>query len=77
MMLLFDQRKLPRTMNRKEWRGIDRWRRVTQHKLREAMERQVQALSAIRDDLGAYGTATHLHAMERLINPPVLIGPGQ
>jgi hypothetical protein len=77
MNLIFNLRKLPRTMTKREWREIDRWRRVAERKLREAIQRQTEALAAMRDDLGAYGTATHLHAIERLINPPALIGPYQ
>jgi hypothetical protein len=76
-MLLFDQKRLPRSMKREEWREVDRWRRITQRKLREATERDADAIRRAREELGAFGSATLLLAAERLVNPPVLIWPYQ
>lgn len=73
MNLLFDSAKLPRTMKRSEWKAIDSWRRSMVKTLSRDLARQVE-------NVLIYGT-NHpewaAEARERIINPPILIGPHQ
>lgn len=75
--LLFDQKRLPRSMKRAEWREIDRWRRMTQRKLREVAESRAASIRHASEDLGAFGSIMLLIEAEKLINPSVVIGPYQ
>ena len=73
MQLYFVPTKLPRTMSRKEWKECDRWRRVTQKKLAEEMQKKI-------DMLATFGTTELEQRMKRdIINeaiyPPLLLGP--
>lgn len=77
MILMFNPKVLPRTMTRKEWRDIDRWRRLTQKDLRAAAQREEETLRHMCEDLGAFGTARLVQRIDRMVNPPVLIGPYQ
>lgn len=73
--LSFNQEKIPRTMTRAEWREVHRWRRVTQHKLKEMAEREIEAFRRMSEDLGTYGVARMRIAMDNIVNPPVLFYP--
>lgn len=73
LAIMLDIRRFPRSMSRKEWREIDRWRRVTQRRINEETARQLY-------NLGAYGTThpeIYRDVMERIVNPPMLMGPYQ
>lgn len=71
MILAFNPAKIPRTTTRSAWRDIWRWKRETEKRLREHVERQ-------REMLILYGT-THPELArdisERLIYPPVVHYP--
>lgn len=74
MFLVFDPTKLPRTWTREQWREVWRWKRVTEKRLVEHTERQITEIicfgstmpSEMRRDL-----------IDRISNPPLLIGPYQ
>jgi hypothetical protein len=73
MMLHFDQTKVPRSTTRAEWREMDRWRRTTEARIRAEQYKQLEMLTL-------YGTTNPELAAEladRIINPPVLLGPHQ
>ena len=73
MVLLFDINKVPRSTTRAEWREMDRWRRSTEARLRAERYKQLEMLTI-------YGTTNPELAAEladRVINPPVLLGPHQ
>lgn len=69
--LIFNPRKIPRTITRQEWKEIHRWRRVTQKNINEMIQLGRNRLTILgpgkqRDDL-----------IDRMINPPVILGPYQ
>jgi hypothetical protein len=67
MMLYFVPKTLPRTMTRAQWKEADRWRRMTEKKLRDQMaERIANAL--------LFGTS-HPELLDSIVNPPLLIHP--
>lgn len=73
MMLVFDPTKVPRSIGREEWRLMHRWCRVASREISEQN-------TALIKNLGAFGS-THpefvARAVERLVNPPILLGPWQ
>jgi hypothetical protein len=71
MRLLFNPAKLPRTMTRKEWKEIDRWRRVVTRKLRESLEQRLSEVF-IRG-----GEKFLIDVLDEAVNPPLLLGPYQ
>ena len=69
VQLLFNQRAIPRTTTRQEWREIDRWRRSTQRITAEHTRDMSDAIG----HLVAFGqVAVAIDVTERLINPPVI-----
>lgn len=71
MNLLWTPDKLPRTMTRKQWRKIDRWRRVTEKSLdaqRRESARQAQMIATSRPDIAS-------RMFDRLMNPALLVHP--
>lgn len=70
--LIFQPERIPRTTTRAQWREIDRWRRVTEKRLRGWREEQSREIGQIalagHRDLAA-------RMAERLINPAVMIYP--
>ena len=68
--LYFNPSKFPRTITRKEWRDIWRWKRVTEKQL--AIEARAQI-----ESLHYYGTTMPRHIrdemLDNIINPPLLI----
>jgi hypothetical protein len=69
MKLYFDPQKLPRTIDRREWRELHRWQRLTKKELIKHEEELVQKL---KDP--AYGHARN-HIIDELVYPPLLFGP--
>jgi hypothetical protein len=69
LQLYFNPALFPRTITRKEWKKIWRWKRITQKRLAEEFEQQ-------RLNLIMFGT-THpdikADMLDRMINPPLLI----
>ena len=72
MRLLFDQRKVPRSTSRAEWREIDRWCRTTRRELaeHELWQRDLLAVSGSTNPMRA-------HLIDAMINPPLVLGPHQ
>lgn len=74
MMLLWDATKFPRTMKQHEWKEADRWRRVTEKKLKREMKQRFA-------NLVAFGTthpeinAIYERMVDEIVNPPLLLGP--
>lgn len=72
MILVFNPERLSRSINRKEWKDIWRWKRVTEKQLAKSISEQIQLL-------GAYGTTMPEYMrkdmIDRLIHPPVCIYP--
>lgn len=72
MILVFNPSRLSRSITRKEWKDIWRWKRVTEKQLKKSVEEQIGLLIA-------YG-ATMPDGLRRDIidvvtNPPLLIYP--
>ena len=73
MMLYFDPAKLPRSMTKAQWKDAHRWVRQTTKKLHAAMdERLAQVMLYGR----TMDPALKCAAMNKFINPPMLLGPG-
>lgn len=68
--LYFVLSKFPRTINRKQWREIWRWKRLTQKQLAVEVSKQLEML-------GAYGSTTpdyiRQDMLDNMINPPLLV----
>lgn len=65
MRLLWQPNHLPRTMSRREWREIYRWKRVEEKKLLR-MERETLRFAVEFNELDM---------LDRIVNPPLLIHP--
>lgn len=65
MKLLWMPTRLPRTMSRREWREIYRWKRVEEKKLRQ-MEIEAIRIAAMFD---------RAEMLDRIVNPPLLLHP--
>ena len=74
MKLILELRKIPRTVNRTEWYGIWRWKRVIEKKIAEEARKQSELLTI-------YGNTLPVNLKEKiagsLMNPPLLLGPYQ
>lgn len=70
VQLYFNPSKFPRTISRKEWKEIWRWKRVVQKQLVIELER-------MQEQLILYGTTILPQAkadiIEKMVNPPLLI----
>lgn len=63
MKLLWLPDNLPRTMTRREWRDLNRWKRVQEKELRQAEAEAMKAAIALgRPDM-----------LDRIVNPPLLV----
>jgi hypothetical protein len=65
LQLYFVPQMFPRTITRKEWKEIWRWKRVTEKKLEKELEKQIS-------NLVIYG-CSHPEWLDGIINPPLLI----
>lgn len=65
LALHFVPNKFPRTITRREWKEIWRWKRLAQKQLAEETEKRM--LNFI-----LYGTS-HPELLDDLINPPLLV----
>lgn len=67
--LYFDSTKFDRSIGRKEWEEIWRWKRITEKKLSKALQQQI-------DNLVVFGT-THPELcqdlIDKIINRPLFI----
>lgn len=70
LQLYFYPQGFPRTIGRKEWKEIWRWRRIVQKKLIEELQRQTDNLIMYGDTLPRY---MREDMYDKLINPPLLI----
>lgn len=72
MILVFNPSRLSRSITRKEWNEIWRWKRVTERQLARSISEQMQLL-------GAYGTTMPEYMrkdmIDTIVNPPVCIYP--
>lgn len=70
LQLYFVPHLFPRTIGRKEWRDIFRWKRTTEKKLEAELDKQL-------DDFAVYGSTwlpqMRQDFMDRVVNPPLLI----
>lgn len=70
LKLLFVLSKFPRTIGRKEWKEIWRWKRVTEKELKK---HEAEMLERMRN-FAAFGTThpeMYQDMIERIINPPI------
>jgi hypothetical protein len=74
LKLLFVPEKIPRTITRKEWYEMWRWKRVTEKKLKEEVEKQFNFLRTYGTTMPDYQKKDLL---DKLINPPLVLGPYQ
>lgn len=65
LVLYFDPAKFPRTITRKEWKEIWRWKRMTEKALVKELEEQMLNISL-------FG-CSHPDMLDRIINPPLLV----
>lgn len=68
--LHFVPTKFSRATTRAEWREIDRWRRVTQKKLTEENQRQINDFIAFGSTMLPQARADFL---DRMTYPPLLV----
>lgn len=70
LQLYFNPAKFPRTIKRDEWKEIWRWKRITENKLIEATETQLQNLVIFGSTMPRY---VRDDIMDKTINPPLLV----
>jgi len=70
LALYFVPQLFPRTITRKEWRKIDRWRRVTQKQLAAAAADQMRNFAAFGSTMPQRMRDDFLNEM---VNPPLLV----
>lgn len=68
MILVFNPEHLSRSINRKEWKEMWRWKRVTEKQLKKSIEEQFGLLVA-------YGTTMRKDMIDVITNPPLLMYP--
>lgn len=72
MLLVFNPERLSRSINRKEWKEIWRWKRVTERQLKKSLGEQIGLLVA-------YGTTMPEHMrkymVDVVVNPSLLMYP--
>lgn len=69
--LLFSQQAIPRTTTREQWRGIDRWRRITQR----IVDKNAAAMDDAIRHLAFGHVVVAIDLMEARISPPLIIYP--
>ena len=76
MILVFDQREVPRSTTRREWREIDRWRRNAERSCREHGDRQLAAFTALGSSECPQNpqiVRMKHDLIEELVRPPLLM----
>lgn len=68
--LYFNPSKFPRTIKRKEWKDIWRWKRVTEKRVKEEVDKQISNLIVYGSTMPRY---IKDDIMEELIYPLLLI----
>lgn len=68
--LYFNPQLFPRTTTKKEWIDIWRWKRVTQNKLREEMDK---AMLNYKANSNIWPEHTKQDFINSIVNPPLLI----
>lgn len=79
MQLLFDQTRVPRTLSRAEWRVIYRNVRMTRRELAIESDRMVERLRKLPATSPEAVLIDRMRGemIQRLVNPPLLLGPYQ
>jgi hypothetical protein len=72
LTLNFVPSKFPRTLTRKEWKEIWRWKRMTEKRLDTALESQREALAIHIANCPLFG-CPHYYLLDSLVNPPLLV----
>lgn len=70
LTLYFDPTKFPRTIDKIEWKEIWRWKRMTQKKLIEEMEKHRLNLSVYGSTMPDY---IKVDLIDKMLYPPLLI----
>lgn len=70
LSLYFNPSKFSRTITRKEWKEIYRWKRITEKKLIEVTQEQIQNLVTYGSTVPRYMKAD---IIDKIVNPPLLI----
>lgn len=72
MILVFNPSRLSRSITRKEWNEIWRWKRVTEKQLKKSIEEQIGLLVAYGTTMPEY---VRKDMIDVVVNPPLLIYP--
>lgn len=72
MILVFNPSRLSRSITRKEWKEIWRWKRVTERQLAKSISEQIQLLATYGTTMPEYMRKDMIDA---IVNPPVCIYP--
>lgn len=72
MLLVFNPERLSRSINRKEWKEIWRWKRVTEKQLKRSIEEQIGLLVAYGSTMPQY---IRKDMVDVVVNPPLLVYP--
>lgn len=72
MILVFNPSRLSRSINRKEWKEIWRWKRVTEKQLAKSVEEQIGLLVAYGTTMPEY---MRKDMIDVIVNPPLLMYP--
>lgn len=72
MILVFNPECLSRSINRKEWKEIWRWKRVTEKRLAEELEHQRQNFIAFHTTMPSY---MKKDIVDQMIYPSLLFYP--
>lgn len=70
MILVFNPERLSRSINRKEWKEIWRWKRVTEKQLAKSVEEQIGLLVAYGTTMPEY---MRKDMIDVIVNPPLCI----
>jgi len=70
IQLSFNLRSFPRTIGRKEWREIWRWKRCTEKELAIHAKRQMEDFVTFGSTMPA---TTRADIMNKMVNPPILM----
>lgn len=72
MLLVFNPERLSRSINRKEWKEIWRWKRVTEKQLAKSISEKIQLLATYGTTMPEY---MRKDMVDVIVNPPVLMYP--
>lgn len=72
MILIFNPARLSRSINRKGWKEIWRWKRVTEKQLAKSIEEQIWLLVAYGTTMPEY---MRKDMIDVIVNPPICMYP--